>query len=199
MNDLLAELLCQRITAALERGLTYAPETRLALARLAGRTLGIECTVPPLPPLSALMSFTGEGVLVTPGGANRADAVVRGSLPALVALATPGEGLPSPGAVRISGDAQLIDDLRASLATIDLDWEAALAALLGDVPAHLLGKVARGASHWQDDAQRRGAAILANFVAEEARFAPRPVSLASLAAGVATLTTQLADRLRPPR
>ncbi len=195
MNDLLAELLCQRITATLERALAYAPETRLALAGLAGRSLGIECTAPPLPSLSARISFTHQEVRVTPGGVNRADTVVRGSPPALVALAI-GARVRSPSAARISGDAQLIDDLSGLLSTLDLDWEAALAALLGDVPAHLLGKVVRDASHWRVDAHQRSVAVVADFVAEEARFAPPPLRIATR---VATLTTQLAAALRPPR
>lgn len=213
MNDLLAEMVCQRTTTVVERCLAYAPETRLALAGLAGHSLGIECTAPPLPPLSLLITFTREGVRLTPGSAASADTVVRGSPPALVALAVLGQGMRSPIAARISGDPQLIEDLRAHLVALDLDWEAALATLVGDVPAHGLGKLARGIRRWQLDTRQRSAALVSAFIADEAGSAPGLLALAGvgahlrqrranldrLTARVATLQTQLADALRIPR
>jgi ubiquinone biosynthesis protein UbiJ len=162
----------------------------------------IECDLSPLPlpPLTLTLIFIGDNITadgrsghcieLLPGSIDNPTASVRGSVAALLALAKApaGEDIAPNLGIVIDGDRALVDDLRQQLGKLDIDGEAALAELIGDVPAHLLGQCLRRARYWQRDAGAHAADGLANFLDEEA-----PVT--DVARGVANGFRALRTRL----
>jgi ubiquinone biosynthesis protein UbiJ len=71
-----------------------------------------------------------------------------------------------------SGDSQRVLKLQQTLAELDLDWEAQLAKLVGDVPGHFLGEglkhLARFGQHSRDSFLRH----LEEYLHEEGRLLP---------------------------
>lgn len=192
MNGMLTAVACARLTDLINRILRYGPVARQTLAAEAGKTVQIQCDLSPLPisPPPLTLYFTRDGVELLPRGGD-ATARVRGSVPALVELVAASDSDDWPPAVDIDGDRALVDTLRHQLRVLAIDWEGALADLIGDVPAHLLGESVRGAQRWQGDASGRATAGVANFVREEAPHAAGVRVLTALANQVANRVSAL--------
>ena len=75
-----------------------------------------------------------------------------------------------------------------------MDWEAALAKLIGDVPAHLVGESLRNAASWQTQTAKRAASAAAEFAQEEIRLTPSANEVAHFRTQVRQLSTDV-DRL----
>ena len=99
---------------------------------------------------------------------------INGSLVALLALATQAEGsltLADSG-VTVQGDVQKLKRLEHLIRRLDIDWEAALADVLGDVPAQMLGRTLRHAARTAADSRQRVTATAVEIVQEEWRLVP---------------------------
>ena len=183
-----------RAAAVVNRALEFDPASRAALARLAGRTLAIQCT---FPTLALGVSFDDSGALVlTPGVAEGAETRLCGSAIALARLAADSQGgvtLAGSG-VEMAGSQSLLQDMRAVLAGLDIDWEAALAGLLGDVPAHLVADAARSGLRWHRQALSRVLSGSGEYLREEARTVLGRAEMAPWADQVA-LAAEHGDRL----
>lgn len=141
-------------------------------ARIDGKSLRITSY---LPPFDVVISSRDSQALMVPvtGSDSTTDAQLSGSLSALVLLAADKNPLDTyPGPVKIGGDRVFIATLRQSLQDLEIDWEAWLATWLGDVPAHLLGKSARHARKWQEQAATRTADEMENYFRHELAAAP---------------------------
>jgi ubiquinone biosynthesis accessory factor UbiJ len=127
----------------LNRGLPRSPRARQLCAALGGRSVAI--VVPDIARLR--VSSTGETLVVRRDEAP-ADATMRGGLVSLLAL-TGGsaEAIIQRGDVAISGDSDVAERFRELVQLLRPDPEEELSLLIGDVPAHQLGRLARlGAS-----------------------------------------------------
>jgi len=127
----------------LNRGLPRSPRARQLCAALSGRSVAI--VVPDIARLR--VSSTGATLAVTRDEAP-ADATMRGGLVSLLAL-TGGsaEAIIQRGDVAISGDSDVAERFRELAQLLRPDPEEELSLLIGDVPAHQLGRLARlGAS-----------------------------------------------------
>jgi ubiquinone biosynthesis protein UbiJ len=71
------------------------------------------------------------------------------------------------GDVEIRGDAELAQKFRELILLLRPDPEDDLSLLLGDVPAHQIGRLARGALSWTRKAARTGVENLAEYLAHE--------------------------------
>ena len=174
------------IENALNRGLPRSPRARELCAGLAGRKLAIE--IPDL--TRVLVESTGtslritrddrsaaEGIPRSAGGATRddrrqgdptqaldaptADAEIIGGPLGLLALAgdSPQAVLQRRG-VDIRGDAALAEKFRELGMLLRPDLEDDLSQLIGDVPAHQIGRFARMATSW---GRRAASTTLQNF------------------------------------
>jgi ubiquinone biosynthesis accessory factor UbiJ len=128
----------------LNRGLPRSPRARQLCAALTGRSVAI--VVPEITRLR--VSSTGETLSVTRDDAP-AEATIRGGLLSLLALT--GESAQpvviQRGDVTISGDSDIAERFRELAQLLRPDPEEELSLLIGDVPAHQLGRLARlGAS-----------------------------------------------------
>jgi ubiquinone biosynthesis protein UbiJ len=147
----------------IRRGLTRSVRARTLCAELAGRSLAIEI------PAVMRVRVTSSGTTVSLARDDEpADATLAGGPLGLLALGVrPPEAVLQRGAVVMSGDAELAQKFRELIYLLRPDLEEELAGLVGDVPAHQLGRLARGGR----DLLRRAAGVtlqnLADYLAHE--------------------------------
>ncbi|MGH8275971.1 MAG: ubiquinone biosynthesis accessory factor UbiJ, partial [Steroidobacteraceae bacterium] len=163
-------MLTETIGNLLNRGLPRSPRARQLCAELAGRSLAVEVRG-----IARLrVESTGVTLAVTRSEA-QADATLAGGLLGLLALSgeTPQDVL-QRGDVDIGGDAQIARKFRELGRLLRPDPEEELALVLGDVPAHQLGRLAHLGARWArraaDTAWRNSAEYLAH---ERADLVPR--------------------------
>jgi ubiquinone biosynthesis accessory factor UbiJ len=116
----------------------------------------------------------GTSLGVTADGA-AADATLSAGPLGFLALAVDDpQAVLARGAAVVSGDAEVAARFRELLTLLKPDPEEELSLLVGDVPAHQLGRLARAAAHWSrravDTAWRSSADYLAH---ERADLVPR--------------------------
>lgn len=161
--------------AALERAanaaLSMDAQTRARVRALAGRVLCVEVTVPRL----RVYVVPGEaGVRLATHHEAPADCTVSGAASDFVALATATDkaGALVNGKLQVSGDSALLLAVEQALHDLDVDWEQRIALLLGEAPAHQLGRALRGTARFGRNARDAFERHLEEFIHEEARLAP---------------------------
>ncbi len=127
----------------LNRGLPRSPRARQLCAALAGRSVAL--VVPDIVRLR--VTSNGQTLAVT-GDDAPADATLSGGLLSLLALlGASAQAVVQRGEVTITGDSDLAQSFRELAQLLRPDPEEELSLLIGDVPAHQLGRLARlGAS-----------------------------------------------------
>lgn len=150
----------------LNRGLPRSPRAQQLCAELAGTRVALEVRGI----ATLLIEPDGQRLRVSRGGAQAAQACISGGPLALAALA----GEPAPqalrrGEVQLSGDLALAEKLRELLLLLRPDLEEELAMLVGDVPAHQLGRLARAALGFGRRAADTAARNFAEYFAHETR------------------------------
>jgi len=136
-------MLTMTLENLLNRGLPRSPRARQLCAALAGRSVAI--VVPDVVRLR--VTSTGQTLAVTRDDA-AADATIAGGLLSLLALTgESAQAVIQRGDVSITGDSELAQSFRELAQLLRPDPEEELSLLIGDVPAHQLGRLARlGAS-----------------------------------------------------
>jgi ubiquinone biosynthesis accessory factor UbiJ len=166
--------------AALNRLLESEPWARERLAPFAGEVL--ELRAPPLPVLR--FAIAADGRLA--GAAAGAASLTISAGPAALAAAMQGEEQ-LLRAVEVAGNARLAGEVMFLFRHLRFDAEEAAARLIGDVAAHRLAGVARGALAWHADAVRRVGAGLVEYATEEKRLLVTRGELEGIAAAHARL------------
>jgi ubiquinone biosynthesis protein UbiJ len=154
----------------LNRGLPRSPRARQLCAQLEGRSLAIE-----IPDVARLrVSSTGQTLSVTRDAAP-ADAWVVGGPVSLLALGGPAaQAVLQRGDVTIGGDAELAQRFQELARLLRPDLEEELSLLVGDVPAHPLGRLARLALQFGRRAATTTLTNLAEYLGHErADLVPR--------------------------
>ncbi|WP_438951293.1 ubiquinone biosynthesis accessory factor UbiJ [Porticoccus sp.] len=181
------------VETAVNSALKYDPATQKAIGEVSGQALEINCT---LPPLSFYVIFEEDRISLLSRYDGAANTTLRGTALSLAALATNGEDKVSfyGTGVEVQGDHDLLRQIRRILKHLDVDWEAALAKLIGDVPAHLVGESLRRATVWQTQAAERASTAAAEFAQEEIRLTPSAKEVAHFRTQIRQLSTDV-DRL----
>lgn len=141
-------MLTATIENVLNRGLPRSPRAQELCAQLAGRRIAIEA-----PSVARLLvESTGNSLRVTQGSLP-ADAEIIGGPLSLLALGGSAAGTPiSRGEVEVRGDAELAQKFHELARLLRPDPEEELSVFVGDVAAHRIGRLARGALGWTRDA-----------------------------------------------
>jgi ubiquinone biosynthesis accessory factor UbiJ len=168
---------------ALNLYLDLDADAKAQLARLHGRVialevLGVGVTLYLVPAPTRLQVLSRcDGV---------PDCTLRGSPLALARLREPERGSDGlfAGEVEIHGDTELAHRFGKILGRIDIDWEEQLSRLTGDVVAHELGNVARGARRWGRQAKESLTLDLREYLQEETRILPNRWEIEDFLAGV---------------
>jgi ubiquinone biosynthesis protein UbiJ len=163
--------------AALESLLNRGIDQSIRASALSGRLnrTSMELCMEGFAPIRIAVS-SGRLALTTGGGA-RADAVITGSLLALLGPgARPGFARREDSAapqraerVQICGDAEIAARYRDLLELARPDWEEELSRLIGDLPARRLSLAARAALSWARGFARTTGANVAEYLQEESR------------------------------
>ncbi|MCB1735858.1 MAG: SCP2 sterol-binding domain-containing protein [Gammaproteobacteria bacterium] len=159
------------IEAAFNAYLGLDAENAARLERLQGKVIGLE-----LRGLSRRMYLLPQqdSVIVLGVYEGEADAVISGSPVALMAMHHPDNRSRSlfSGAVEIRGEVGVGQALQAILDDMDIDWEEMLSRYTGDIVAHQLGNLVRGANRWLSRSAGVIEQDLGEYLQEEARSLP---------------------------
>ncbi len=158
------------LEAALNRALALDPAGRKALlAALAGP---VQFEVGASRSLTLTLQRLDDRVRVGSEPSEDAALVLKGSALAFAALALGDRNVFAEGRIAVSGDTALAHQFQRALEQLDPDWEAALAARIGDLPAHFLGQRLREALAWRRQAADRLTRNLEEYIHEESRQLP---------------------------
>lgn len=156
-------MLTATIENLLNRGLPRSPRAQGLCLELAGRSVAIDIR----DITGVIVASTGAALKVT-RRAGPADARISGGPLGLLSLAAEaGEAVLQRGEVRIEGDAEVAGKFRELGRLLRPDLEEELSLVLGDVPAHQIGRVARAAVGWMRKAGTTTALNLAEYLAHE--------------------------------
>ena len=137
----------------------------------------------------------GDRLALLAGDDSAADAVIRGSPPALLQLfrgaAARGQGT---AAAQIRGDAEIANRYRELLVLARPDWEEEMSRWIGDMPARHLSQLAEGAISWARRARRSAGENLAEYLQEEGRDLASKPEIDEFLRGVDELR-EAADRM----
>ncbi len=174
------------LEGAINRALKMDPATTRALQQLDGTVFQLE------------LVGTGADVYLLPqqqGVALRGfydgpiDSHVIGTVPDFVELLSsedPASTLIN-GGIQLSGDSAPLLQLQRILHRLELDWEGSLAGIIGDIPAHQLGRLVRGGMRWGKHAMDSMNRQLEEFLHEEARLLPPETELEDFYTAVSRL------------
>lgn len=136
-------MLLTAIENLLNRNFVASPKTRSLCAQLQGRKLRIQIDDVGI---AVGVESLGHSLRLFTPGTEEFEAEIAGSPLNLLALmgAQP-ERLLQSGAVRLRGDATVLQNFRELIALLRPDFEEELAQLIGDLPAHQLVRASRSA------------------------------------------------------
>jgi ubiquinone biosynthesis protein UbiJ len=183
--------------AAVERVVNQAleldPAGRQRLDQLADCVFALHCTAPPLDVYLQpgngrvrLMGFYDGRVTTSVQG-------VASDFAELATAADPTAALIN-GKLELKGDSAPLIELQKIITTLDIDWEAPLVDVLGDVAGHQLAQFLRGAHGWGRQATASLGRQLEEFIHEEARLSPPRLEIEDFFRDVQQLGLQV-DRL----
>lgn len=163
-------MLLTTVENVLNRFLPRSPRAQALAAELAGRTLAVEVTGAG----RVVVSSTGERIRIRRGSDTAADASVSGGPFSLLALASGQSRGPYGAGLSLSGDGDVAQKFSELLALLKPDPEEELAQLVGDAPAHHLGRLARAALAFGSRAAQTSVRNVAEYLAHEsADLVPR--------------------------
>ena len=161
------------------------PWARERLAPFAGEAL--ELRAPPMPTLRFTIAADGRLAAVRPGATPQAESSLVISLGAgALAAAVQGEEQ-LLRAIEVAGNARLASEVMFLFRHLRWDAEEELAKVVGDIAAHRLAGMARGAVAWHADAAQRIAEALVEYATEEKPLLVKRGELEAIAAVQARL------------
>ena len=151
--------------------LKYDPATLRKMGELEGKLLLIEST---MPPLKLAMKTNSQGIMLHSNWQDKADTTVTGSLVSIAGLAanSASQASFSGSGVNVSGDLNFLIEINNLMAELNVDWEAILAAVIGNIPAHLMAENLRKSAAMAKDAGQRAKSAAAEVAQEELRVTP---------------------------
>jgi ubiquinone biosynthesis accessory factor UbiJ len=158
-------MLLASIEKILNRSLPRSPRAQALAASLAGRSMAVEITgTGPV-----VISSTGERIRIERGSGQPADASISAGPFSLLALAGGQHQTLSRTGAAISGDSDVAQQFSELLGLLRPEPEEELALLIGDAPAHHLGRLARIALGFGERALRTTVNNVAEYLAHERR------------------------------
>jgi ubiquinone biosynthesis accessory factor UbiJ len=169
-------MLTSTLENVLNRGFPRSPRAQQLCAELAGRRIAISVVPGEWGRATQLLvESSGVSLKLTVANAEALaatppDATVSGGPLSLLALSGPApEAVLQRGDVRIDGDAELAQKFRELALLLRPDLEEELSLLLGDVPAHQVGRLARAVMGWTHKAATTTVRNVAEFLGHEQR------------------------------
>lgn len=170
MND--RNLSVRGLERAINALINLDPEVGEKLAALHGKVIGIVLSGTPIT-VYVVPDHDGRLQLLTQLE-GEPDAMLEGSPFDLLRASDAQRGVDQlfAGRVSISGDTGVAQRFSRALAELDVDWEEQLAQLLGDIPAHEIGRAAQALRKESERLGESGRETLSDFLTEESRLLP---------------------------
>lgn len=180
------------LESLINRSLDLDQATRERLRPLHGKSFTLNCTSPTF----SLTLCIGEPILLVEESTAPATTTLTGSWDEFskIALADDPAAALINGNVRVDGDTARVVELREILSQLDIDWEAPLARLIGDVAAHQIGRTLRQGGRWAAQALGAFRRQATEFVREESQWVPHPIQVEDFYRDLEDLTLRT-DRL----
>lgn len=96
--------------------------------------------------------------------------------------------------VTVTGDAEVLRQLQMLLMRLEIDWEEHLSRFVGDIAAHQLGNMGRGALAWGGSTSKTLVEDLGEYLTEESRLVAARADVEALATDIDDLRDH-AERL----
>ena len=157
--------------AAVNRALSLDPAAATRLEELDGKVFHLACT---RPAIDVYVMPSGGRVLLRGFHDGDVTTSVRGTASdfgELAAATDPAAALIN-GNIELEGDSGPLMDLQRIAQSLDLDWEAPLVDVLGDVVGHQVAQAIRGFARWGRHARTSLERQMDEFIHEEARLSP---------------------------
>jgi ubiquinone biosynthesis protein UbiJ len=153
--------------AVLNRNIAASTPGQMLAKRLEGTSLQVD--VEGITRVRAVCSAGRLALLA--GDDSPADAVISGSVPALLQLFRNGSPAQAQtrSSVQIRGDAEIANSYRELFAAARPDLEEELSRWVGDMPARHLSQLARSVRTWARRARRTAGENIAEYLQEEGR------------------------------
>ena len=173
--------------------LTKDPASKQALTKLEGQVLLVEST---LPPLTIAIEPAATGIQLHDNWDGNVAVTINGTLIAMAAIAVNAkESISFSGTgVNVSGNLDTLHQLNKIMGDVDIDWEGALAEIIGDIPAHLVAKGIRNSAVIRKDIVTRASSGLVEVAQEEFNLTPSKNEFEAMIPDIRQLSAD-ADRL----
>ena len=173
--------------------LTKDPASKQALTKLEGQVFLVEST---LPPLTVAIEPTATGIQLHDNWDGNVAVTINGTLIAMAAIAVNAkESISFSGTgVNVSGNLDTLHQLNKIMGDVDIDWEGALAEIIGDIPAHLIAKGIRNSAVIRKDIVTRASSGLVEVAQEEFNLTPSKNEFEAMIPDIRQLSAD-ADRL----
>ncbi len=158
-------MLLAGIEKLLNRSLPRSPRAQALALALAGRSLAVRMTGGG----TLIVSSTGERIRIEPDTGAATDASVSAGPFTLLALAAGPSGNGPQSGASITGDSEVAQQFSELLELLRPDPEEELAGLVGDAPAHHIGRLVRATADFAQRAARTSVANIAEYLAHERR------------------------------
>ena len=176
----------------INRNIAASARARALLAQVAGRSIDIRVAATPV---RLRVTAEAEGISIGSAGDAAADATIEGTPLTFARLAT-GEAMQTlrAGGAQVTGDAEIAQAFQKLFEAARPDFEEELSRVTGDVAAHRLAGLARGALAFAQRARDTLAQNVAEYLTEESRDLPVRLEVEEFLAGVDRLR-EATDRL----
>ncbi len=186
MNPL--ESLLRPVASLVNRQISMTTPARELCAELDGSVIAVRVRNSAL---ATYIEVGGNAIKLGSDYAGEPDVTITGSLLSLACLAS-GEAAIRSGEVELQGDAELAQAFRHLLQLAKPDLEEELSTLVGDVPAHGIGQLARRIGKWGRDARDTMRQNVSEYLQEESRALPSRYEVDSLQQKVNVLRDDVA-------
>jgi ubiquinone biosynthesis protein UbiJ len=156
---------------AINSALKYDPATLRELSTLEGQVLLVDCTSPAM---RIAIQTSQQQITLHSGWEDEAAITLQGSLIALSKMAANASDTSSFAGtgVQLSGNLETLHKLHKILSQLDIDWEGALADIIGDVPAYMIGSALRKSADIAKQNKQRVTSALTEAAQEELQIVP---------------------------
>ena len=156
---------------AINSALKYDPATMQELSTLEGQVLLVDCTSPAI---RIAIQISQQQITLHSGWEDEAAITLQGSLIALAKMAANASDTSSFAGtgVQLSGNLETLHKLHKILSQLDINWEGALADIIGDIPAYMVGSALRKSADIAKQNKQRVTSALTEVAQEEIQIVP---------------------------
>lgn len=159
------------LETAINTALKYDPGTLRDLSEIEGQVLVIDCN---MPDLRIAIEAQQQQIILHTNWDGEAAVTLEGSLLALAKMAANASDTSSfaGSGVQLSGNLETLHKLHKILSQLNIDWDGALADLVGDIPAHIIGSAVRKSRQIHKQTLQRATSALTEVAQEELEIIP---------------------------